>query len=241
MAKVEGSGTAGTPAGGVLTVQGVASGTATVVAGDVASGATDSGNPVKVGSVYNSTPATATTGQRIDLALTRNGFIIPAAGAISEGTLSVIAMARSDTANSSGILAVVPMLADNAGAYNYARNNIEATLLASAARTATAASADITNYNARGGHLVLNVTAIGSTSSIVPTVQGKDALSAAYYPILPGPTIAATGTYPLRVYPAITSTTNLYANDVLPRTWRVNVVHANVDTITYSIGYSLIL
>lgn len=39
---------------------------------DVASGATDSGNPVKVGGVYKATPATRTDGQRSDLVTDTN-------------------------------------------------------------------------------------------------------------------------------------------------------------------------
>lgn len=38
-----------------------------VVGGNVASGATDSGNPVKVAGVYNATLPTVTTGQRVDV------------------------------------------------------------------------------------------------------------------------------------------------------------------------------
>ncbi len=46
----------------------VIAGTANVVSGgNVAAGSTDSGNPVKVGAVYNSTAPTYTTGQRTDL------------------------------------------------------------------------------------------------------------------------------------------------------------------------------
>jgi hypothetical protein len=41
--------------------------------GNVASGATDSGNPVKTGGKYNSTPITLTDGQRGDLQLDVNG------------------------------------------------------------------------------------------------------------------------------------------------------------------------
>ena len=45
------------------------------VAGDVASGATDSGNPVKVGGRYNSTAPTFTDGQRGDLQLGSRGHV----------------------------------------------------------------------------------------------------------------------------------------------------------------------
>lgn len=43
------------------------------VGGNVASGATDSGNPVKVGGVYNSTPPTLTNGQRGDIQMDAQG------------------------------------------------------------------------------------------------------------------------------------------------------------------------
>jgi hypothetical protein len=48
--------------------------------GNVASGATDSGNPVKVGGVYNSTLPTLTTGQRGDLQLSSSGSLNTIAG-----------------------------------------------------------------------------------------------------------------------------------------------------------------
>ena len=46
------------------------------VGGNVASGASDSGNPVKVGGVYNSIPPTYTNGQRGDLQLNASGQLI---------------------------------------------------------------------------------------------------------------------------------------------------------------------
>lgn len=45
------------------------------VTGNVASGATDSGNPVKVGGVYNSTEPTLTNGQRGDLQIGSTGSL----------------------------------------------------------------------------------------------------------------------------------------------------------------------
>lgn len=45
------------------------------VQGNVASATGDSGKPVKVAGVYNSTPATASTGQRIDAQATANGSL----------------------------------------------------------------------------------------------------------------------------------------------------------------------
>lgn len=60
----------------------------TLTGGGVASGATDSGNPVKVGGKYNSTPITLTDGQRGDAQLDASGFLKVniAAGGGSGGT-----------------------------------------------------------------------------------------------------------------------------------------------------------
>ena len=53
--------------------------TASQVQGNVASGSADSGSPVKVGGVYNTTPPTLTNGQRGDLQLDNRGKLHVAA------------------------------------------------------------------------------------------------------------------------------------------------------------------
>lgn len=118
--------------------------------------------------------------------------------------------------------------------------NTDATILASAARTATSNTADLTNTGARGLHLVIDVTAVALTPSVVFTIQGKDAISGKYYTLLASAAITATGTTVLRVYPGLTAAANTVANDVLPRTWRLLFTHADTDSITYSVGASLI-
>src|SRR5207244_4135809 len=50
------------------------------VVGSVASGATDSGNPVKVGGTFNTTQPTVTNGQRVDAQMTARGAEIVATG-----------------------------------------------------------------------------------------------------------------------------------------------------------------
>lgn len=52
--------------------------------------------------------------------------------------------------------------------------NNSVTLLASAARTATVATADQPNPECRGVHVIIDVTAVTSTPSVVATIQGKD-------------------------------------------------------------------
>lgn len=85
---VLGTGTAGTAATGVVTVQGITSmtpvqvsqATATnlnaQVVGEVAAASTDSGNPVKIGAPYNSTKPTYTNGQRGNMQLGSRGALV---------------------------------------------------------------------------------------------------------------------------------------------------------------------
>lgn len=126
----------------------------------------------------------------------------------------------------------------NGTTYDRVRNNIEETVLASAARTASVNSADFTNYNNKGGHFIVDVSATAATPSIVMTIQGKDPVSGNYYDILVCTAITATGTNIFKVYPGIPGAANVRANDVLPRTWRVSIAAADADSITYSVGFN---
>jgi len=122
------------------------------------------------------------------------------------------------------------------------RANTTETVLASAQRNATTTSADFTNYNARGLHAIIDVTGFIGVPTITPKLQGKDAVSGKYYDILVGTPIAsAIGTVVLKLYPGITPLINAAASDILPRTWRVVVTHADAQLITYSVGATLIL
>lgn len=56
-----------------MPIVGPSGASANQVQGNVASGSADSGNPVKVGGVFNTTPPTLTTGQRGDLQLDSSG------------------------------------------------------------------------------------------------------------------------------------------------------------------------
>lgn len=126
----------------------------------------------------------------------------------------------------------------NGASFDSKRGNQEITMLASAARTASVDSADFTNYNHRGGHFIIDVTALAATPSIVVTIQGKDALSGKYYDLLVGTAITTVGTTVLKVNPGTGAIAGGAANDMLPRTFRVSVVNADADSITYSIGGS---
>lgn len=129
----------------------------------------------------------------------------------------------------------------NGTAWDRTRGNTEETILASAARTVTLNSADFINYNAKGLHVIINVTALTAAPSIVPFIQGKDPISGTYYDILEGLPITTTGINIIKVYPGISAVVNVSASDLLPRTYRVRMVHANGNSITYSVAGALVL
>lgn len=124
----------------------------------------------------------------------------------------------------------------NGTTFDRRRANTEKTVLVSAARTATVSSADLTNHNARGVHVIIDVTLDPALASVTFTVEGKDPVSGVYYTILTSAAIIATGTTALTVYPGVTETANVKESDVIPRTWRVTATHVDADSITYSVG-----
>ena len=144
-----------------------------------------------------------------------------------------------DHAQASKLLAGVGLLYNDA-TYDRQRGNMNLSLLASASRTVTTASADQTNYNARGVHVVLDMTAVG-TGSVTITIQGKDSVSGQYYTLLAGVAVTTNIVNVYRVFPGSTVTANVSANDIVPRTWRINVVANNANAATYSVAASLIL
>ncbi len=119
--------------------------------------------------------------------------------------------------------------------------NRNVALLASAARTATLNTADQQNDEMRGVHVIIDVSALSATPSVTPTIQGKDPTSGKYYSLLVGLPITATGTTVLKVHPSILPKHNAAAQDLLPAKWRVRLVHADSDSITYSVGANLMV
>ena len=113
-------------------------------------------------------------------------------------------------------------------------------LLDSKARTASENTPDQTNFGHKGLHLIIDVTLDPALASVVPTIQGKDPLSGKYYDLLVGLAIVATGTTVLKVYPGIAASGNVAASDILPSIWRLQLVHADADSITYSVAAVLV-
>ncbi len=122
-------------------------------------------------------------------------------------------------------------------------NNTNIVLLASAARTAATTSSieTVINSDYRGCHIIIDVTVDPASASITPTIQGYDTVSGKYYTLLVGNAIAAVGTTVLRIYPGLTASANVIANDILPSKFRISMAVADTDSITYSVSASLVL
>ena len=118
----------------------------------------------------------------------------------------------------------------------YERANREATLLATGIRSADIASADQVNDHGRGVTVWISVSSIVATPSIIVSIQRKDPISGTYSDILASAAITAVGNIVLRLYPGIAAVANQAASDILPRTWRVYVSHADADQISYSVA-----
>lgn len=110
-------------------------------------------------------------------------------------------------------------------------------IMASAARTATENSATQSSKDANGGQFIIDVTADPAAASVVPHIQALDPASGKWFDLLVGAAITATGTTVLRVFPGADAIANLVANDILGIDWRVRMVHADTDSITYSVGF----
>jgi hypothetical protein len=119
--------------------------------------------------------------------------------------------------------------------------NREIIVFASAARTASANSADLLNPYGRGVVVTIDATASSATPSVVFTIKGKSTLGSDYYTILTSAAITGAGTTVLRVYPGLTAGANVTVSDVMPAVWRVEAVAGDSDSLTYSVSANLIL
>jgi len=117
--------------------------------------------------------------------------------------------------------------------------NVDGTAFASAARTATVSSTDLANSSCTGIKIILDVTAV-ATSDIKVSVEGKDPASGKYYTILQSASVTTISTNVYKVCPGLTAVANVTASDFVPKTFRITMTHANANSTTYSVGYSLI-
>lgn len=168
------------------------------------------------------------------------GDAILAKVALFGNTGSLISDGGGHTANAAARTLLAAKAAYNGTTFDAWRRNLSGSLLASAARTTTQNVADQTNYNWRGIHVILDVTDAG-TGSITLKIEGKDSVSGKYYTLLEGVAVTSNSTNVYKVFPGAPATANVSANDLLPETWRVTVTANNANSITYSVGYSIIV
>jgi hypothetical protein len=226
--------------GNLKTVSGGSGATADQVQGNIASGSADSGNPVKVGGKVNATLPTLADQQRGDLQVGTRGALYVQLVDGNGINLSTVASA-ADAGNLSNAFKVQSIgKLYNGTTEDLARGNTEVSILTSGARTTTQTGADQTNVNARGLDVILDVTNAG-TGSVTVEIDGKDPVSGKYYPLLTGAAVTSNSTNIYRVYPGLTASANAVANDILPRTWRVVVTANNANSVTYSVGATLVL
>lgn len=167
--------------------------------------------------------------------------IMPAIGVSDGGTAGLLA----DASGGNRVLANAPNLY-NGATWDRQRGNVEGTLLASAARTATTTSPTQTNHNARGVLVGISVTVVG-TGNLTPSIRATDPVSADAYVLLSGGPITTTGRWGFLVYPGAptvafgASGTVQSVGLAVPRTWFVQVAHSDGSGWTYSLSFAYVV
>lgn len=234
--------------------------TASNLTGNVASGGTDSGSPVKVGAVYNSTKPTFTNAQRGDLQIGTRGSLavslfatdttsapvgvtgnaVPAAimyAGMSNGGNSVglSTIPNADGTGNSQVL-LTAAASWNGSSYDRPRGNVTGAVVA-AGTTSTQSNQALTTFNNTKLLIVVNVSAV-SGGTVTVTITGTT--STGYdYPILVSTALGSIAVTPLRVAPGLTASPNAVANDIIPRNLKITATVSG--TITYGIDYILSL
>lgn len=90
------------------------------------------------------------------------------------------------------------------------------------------------NFNYRGGHFIISVTTVAA-GTYTPHIQGFNATDGKWYDILVGLAISANGDTVLKVYPGIAEIPNGAANDILPQTWRIQMIGASTPSAIFSV------
>lgn len=135
----------------------------------------------------------------------------------------------------------------NGASWDRQRGNTEGTLLSSAARTTTAFSSAMTNYNARGLLLHLSVTAASGTGGLTTKILASLNGAAVFYLAADATAVTSTGEYAYLLYPGasvaapISSGLQKVWPIGLPRSWQVWVVHGDASSYTYALHYGLVL
>jgi hypothetical protein len=157
------------------------------------------------------------------------------------GTQAMVGAASDGPGSLTGLVVnSQSLLYDGSTTFFRQRGNLDAVGLASAARTAVINTSPILNYNHRGVKVGINITAAG-TGTLTFTIKGLESIGGAYYTMLASAAQSGTGLVILTVYPGVAAVANVSANDVLPKTFRVEVTGSDGSSWTYSISVVTIL
>lgn len=130
-------------------------------------------------------------------------------------------------------------------------SSVEGTLLASAARTATA-SGDLTNRSGRGGMFFLTIAATpNNAETLTLLIQGRAPSGGSLQTLTTFTALVASAlgatpsvTFVFTVYPGAAETAATTFHEVqalpLPRSCRAVVLHSSTGSWTYSLTYALI-
>lgn len=152
----------------------------------------------------------------------------------------LVTMAGGDGVTSANVLEIALGLY-NGTTTDQQRGNLDnISLISASAVTTTQTGTDQKNYNARGCHVILNMTSVG-TGSVTLEIDAKDPVSGNYYALLTGAAVVTNSTNIYRVYPNLTASANAVANDILPRTWRVKVTANNANATSYTVSTVLVV
>lgn len=108
--------------------------------------------------------------------------------------------------------------------------------------TARIASPDDVVFSTGGRQhlvLVIDITAAADTPSVVFTIKGWDPVTATEWTILASAAKTGTGDTILQVGPDIAASANLIAQHYIPAFIKITAVHADGDSITYSVNAHL--
>jgi hypothetical protein len=129
----------------------------------------------------------------------------------------------------------------------YRRSNVQAPGLASAARTATTQSTDISCIGFGGIIVTLNVTVASGTGGLKVRIRYKDSVTGIYYVLSESTLIVtATGGWVYQHAPGTgTTVTAILGNlgsaaGLLTDTIRIEIIHGDASSYTYSVNYVLV-
>lgn len=197
---------------------------------------------------------TYTTGQTNPLSLDISGGLRVAVHPVTQSGTWTVGVTGYPTAAASADALANPTVTKidalpstfNGSTWDRTRGNTAITAEASSAKVASGNSAAaLTNHNASGVQLFVNVSAAsGTTPTLAVRVQVQDPVSSTWFDLPGAVTASITGvsTALLTIYPGVTVAANSAVSAPLPRTWRLAwTIGGTTPSFTFSVGAQYIL